>query len=251
MSLSVLSVAYPLAIVGLDEAGGSEQILAQLDRGLAERGHHSVVIACEDSRVRGKLVPIPRPQGKLTDELRAASQHWVREAIHHALDRWSFDVIHMHALEFYQYLPPPGIPVLVTLHLPINWYPPEIFRVDRPDTWFQCVSASQQQCCPPSHMVLPFIGNGVDLRDLGASVRKRGYVLALGRICPEKGFHVAIDAAVQAGLPLLIAGKVFPYPSHEEYFRSELLPRIDGRRVRLVGPVFGARKRRLLAGATC
>src|SRR5262249_15360758 len=53
------------------------------------------------------------------------------------------------------------------------------------------------------------------------------------------------------GIPLVIAGKVFPYPSHEEYFRNELEPRIDGRMVRFLGPVFGEHKRRLLAAASC
>ncbi len=251
MSLSVLSVAYPLAIVGVNEAGGSEQILAQLDRGLVEHGHRSFVVACEDSRVRDTLIPVPRAKGALTAEARVAAQEWVRQAMRTALDRHSFDVVHMHALEFYEYLPPEGVPVLVTLHLPVNWYPPGIFDIPRPGTWLQSVSPSQERTCPRSPMVLSYIGNGVDLRDFGPSKRKRGYAVALGRICPEKGFHLAIDAAKQAGVPLVIAGKVFPYPSHQEYFERDLKPRIDGRSVHFVGPVFGGRKRRLLAGASC
>ncbi len=251
VSLSVLSVAYPLAVVGVNEAGGSEQILAQLDRGLVEHGHRSYVVACEDSRVRGTLIPVPRPRGPLTMDARLAAQEWVRQAIRQALERYSFDVIHMHALEFYEYLPPAGAPLLVTLHLPVDWYPADVFRITRPDTWLQCVSPSQQSTCPPCAMMLPYIRNGVDLRDFGPCQRKRGYAVALGRICPEKGFHVAIDAAREAGVPLVIAGKVFPYPSHEEYFRDVLQPRIDGRMVRFVGPVFGPRKRHLLAAASC
>jgi hypothetical protein len=53
--LTIVSVAYPLAPVSLDVAGGSEQILAQLDRGLVDAGHSSVIIAAEGSQVRGEL----------------------------------------------------------------------------------------------------------------------------------------------------------------------------------------------------
>jgi glycosyltransferase involved in cell wall biosynthesis len=252
----VLSVAYPLAIVGLNEAGGSEQILAQLDRGLVEHGHRSFVVACEDSKVRGTLIPVPRPKGTFIPEARVAAQEWVRDAIRRAMDRYSFDVVHMHALEFYEYLPPEGVPVLVTLHLPVNWYPPEIFRITRPDTWLQCVSPSQERTCPLTSMllppkVLPWIGNGIDIRNFSPCESKDGYALALGRICPEKGFHLAIDAAREAGVRLVIAGKVFPYPAHEEYFQKELQPRIDGETVHFVGPIFGERKRQLLAEASC
>jgi glycosyltransferase involved in cell wall biosynthesis len=85
---------------------------------------------------------------------------------------------------------------------------------------------------------------------LAGSWRKRGYALALGRICPEKGFHLALDAAREAGWPLLLGGQVFPYPEHQRYFDTQIGPRLDRCR-RYLGPVALARKRRLLAGARC
>jgi glycosyltransferase involved in cell wall biosynthesis len=74
--------------------------------------------------------------------------------------------------------------------------------------------------------------------------------MMLGRICPEKGFHIALDAAVRARIPALLAGDVFRYEAHERYFRDEIVPRLDGLR-RFIGPVGLARKRRLLAAARC
>src|SRR5205085_11918601 len=79
---------------------------------------------------------------------------------------------------------------------------------------------------------------------------KRNFVLALGRVCPEKGFHLALDAAERAGVPLLIAGQVFPYPAHQAYFAEQIRPRL-GREARFLGPVGFARKRRLLSAARC
>jgi glycosyltransferase involved in cell wall biosynthesis len=249
--LSVLSIAYPLAPVSPDAAGGAEQILTLLDRALTRNGHKSVVVASEGSRVEGRLVATPKPPVPLNDAVRTAAQARHREAIRRAMMRDSFDVIHMHGLDWHQYLPPAGPPVLVTLHLPPHWYPDFAFRPDRPDTWLNCVSRAQEQTCPPGAALLPHIGNGVPLEQFGRRVKRRGYALGLGRICPEKGFHLALDAANLAGCPMMLAGEVFPYREHEEYFRQELAPRLDGRARRFIGPVGVARKRRLLASARC
>ncbi len=48
----------------------------------------------------------------------------------------------------------------------------------------------------------------------------------MGRICPEKGFHIALDAAREAGVPLLLAGGVFAYPEHRRYFAEAIAPRL-------------------------
>ena len=70
------------------------------------------------------------------------------------------------------------------------------------------------------------------------------------RSCPEKGLHLAIDAAEGAGVELLIAGSLFEYPEHRAYFDSLIKPRLN-RKIRLIGSVGGSRKAQLLAGARC
>ncbi|HET9982716.1 MAG TPA: glycosyltransferase [Longimicrobiales bacterium] len=248
--LTVVSVAFPLAPVGPDAVGGAEQVLWQLDAALTAAGHRSVVVACEGSRVAGTLVSFPAPTGPLDDAARAAARAGCRQALDRALRRWSADLVHMHGLDFDAYLPDPGVPVLATLHLPPEWYAPRVFRLERPDTWLQCVSASQHERCPPAARLLPPIENGVPLDRFGARVSRRGFALALGRICPEKGFHHALDAATRAGVPLLLGGVVFGYEAHERYFREAIVPRLDARH-RFIGPVSARRKRRLLAAARC
>jgi hypothetical protein len=89
MRLSILSIAYPLAPVGPDAAGGSEQVLTLLDRTLVRRGHQSVVIACEGSRAEGRLVTAPLPPGPLDDAARAAAQARYRDLIRFAVRRWA------------------------------------------------------------------------------------------------------------------------------------------------------------------
>jgi glycosyltransferase involved in cell wall biosynthesis len=250
MSLRVLSVGYPLAAVSPDSAGGSEQILCTLDRALVARGDTSIVIAAEGSAVAGRLVTVPLARGLLDDDAKRAARARHRQAIEAVLSREPVDLVHLHGLDFWAYLPDPGVPVLATLHLPPDWYPPEALRPERPGTWLNCVSAPQHEACPPSPSLLPPIPNGVDLEKLRAAHAKRGFALFLGRICPEKGVHCAIAAAREAGVPLLVAGEVFPYAEHLRYFETEVRPH-EGRGMRFLGPVGFDRKRRLLTAARC
>ena len=250
MSLTILSVAYPLAPVSADTSGGAEQVLAMLDRGLVEAGHRSLVIASEGSRVAGTLLPVPAVSGDLGGNAPVAAQARHRAAITAALSRHSVDLVHLHGIDFPAYLPEPGPPVLATLHLPPAWYPAAALRLTRPRTFLNCVSDAQARDCPPSPALLPPIPNGVDVEALQARHARRAFALFLGRICPEKGVHLAIAAAREAKVPLLIAGEVFGYPDHLRYLETEVRPHL-GPSCRYLGPVGFARKRRLLSAARC
>lgn len=249
MSLTVLNVAYPLAPVGRETPGGAEQVLAALDRGLVEAGHRSVVIAQEGSAVAGELVPVPAPRGALDEAAHWMVHEHVRRALREAIAR-GVDLVHLHGADFHDYLPPPGPTALVTLHMPHEFYRPEALRPARPDTWFNTVSADQARRYPPLPTLIPPIENGVPVAALQARHAPRGFALSLGRICPEKGQHLALEAARRAGVPLVLAGEVFPYEAHEAYFSQEIAPRLDSER-RFVGPVGFRRKRRLLSAARC
>jgi glycosyltransferase involved in cell wall biosynthesis len=247
--LTVLSVAFPLATVTPDAVGGAEQVLSRLDAALVRAGHRSIVVAADGSRVSGTLVPTPRWDGRL-EGLRAATARTHRAAIAGVLATRPVDVVHLHGLDYLDYVPAPGVPALVTLHLPPSWYPPAAFAQARPDLTLVSVSESQRRACPATALPLRTIPNGVPLESLHAPARRRGFALALGRICPEKGFHHALDAARGARIPLLLAGHVFPYQAHLRHFERDIRPRLDARRV-FIGPVGGRRKRRLLSAARC
>jgi glycosyltransferase involved in cell wall biosynthesis len=250
MRLSVLSVAYPFAPVGRDAVGGAEQVLTTMDEALVRRGHRSVVIAAEGSRAAGTLVATPRFDGELDDATRRTAWVWHRGAIDRVLREERVDVVHMHGVDFHAYLPPVGPPVLVTLHLPLSWYPREALRPARRGVHLHCVSASQRAACPPGVALSEDVPNGVSLDALRPAEPKRNFAMALGRICPEKGFHVALDAAALARVPLVLAGQVYRYEAHERYFREQIVPRLGASR-RFIGQVDLERKRELLAAARC
>jgi glycosyltransferase involved in cell wall biosynthesis len=248
--LSVLSVAYPLAPVSPDTAGGAEHVLAQLDRGLVRRGHESIVIAAEGSTVAGELFAIPARPGTLDDCARRSAWRGTRSLVEQVLRVRRVNLVHMHGIDFNQYMPATDVPVLVTLHLPPSWYPPESFE-QRTNVYLHCVSESQHAACPPCERLLSPIPNGVALDEFRLRTRKRSYLFAMGRICPEKGFDKALDASLQSGFPLILAGQLFRYAEHERYFHEEIAPRLDDHTRRFIGSVGPERKRRLLAGARC
>ncbi|MBV8476804.1 MAG: glycosyltransferase family 4 protein [Acidobacteria bacterium] len=250
MPLTVLSVAYPLAPVRESTAGGAEQILALLDGALVAAGYRSIVIAQEGSRCRGTLLPTPLASGQFDDAAHRRARRAVRLAIDSALTRYSIDLIHLHGIDFLEYMPEPPIPVVVTLHLPLGWYPTRAFSLMRPNTYLVCVSEAQKRERLADAKLCRVIPNGVPVERYRPAARKGNYAVALGRVCPEKGFHLAFDAASQAGIPLILAGQVFPYKTHQEYFETMIRPRLRGRH-RFLGPVGGGRKNQLLAGASC
>jgi glycosyltransferase involved in cell wall biosynthesis len=249
MPMTVLNVAYPMAPVGPDAAGGAEQILWQLDRALVEAGHVSLVVACEGSNPAGELIPISAPSGAMDTVARVIAQHETRIAVRETLSHRAVDVVHLHGLDFDAYLPPPGPPAIATLHLPPAWYSPEVFKLRRPNTWLHCVSESQRRQCPPCPYLLPEIPNGVDVRE-AAPVKRRDFALIIGRICPEKGFHLAMEAARLSGVPLVIAGRVFPYEAHVRYFQREIEPKLDSR-LRFFGVAGKVQKEKLYSEARC
>jgi glycosyltransferase involved in cell wall biosynthesis len=251
--LTILSVAFPFAPVSTDAVGGAEQVLASLDAALTRAGHRSIVLACVGSAVTGELVTIPEVRETIDTAARARVHAALREALAQVLASRRIDLIHFHGIDFAAYLPPPGPPALATLHLPPEWYPRAALRPTRAGTFLHAVSEAQNRAlralADPDAVLEP-VRNGVNVAALGA-VRhaRRRFALMLGRLCPEKGQHIGLDAARCAGVKLLIAGAAFPYPAHQDYVQRDIIPRLDAGR--LLGPVGFARKRRLLAAARC
>lgn len=248
MTRSVLSVGYPFAALEPDPVGGAEQVLAHMDRAIVEAGWRSLVVAPEGSSTVGELTPGPPVPPLIEAATRERVHAGVRRAIAQVLARERVDLVHLHGVDFPDYLPAPGPPVLATLHLPLSWYPPQALNPARPLTWLNPVSAAQARDAGRASALTRPIENGVDVQSFARAYARRSYVAALGRMCPEKGFHLALDAAIAADTPLLLAGDVFPYPEHQRYFETEIRPRLDARR-RWIGPVRGRAKRRLLGSA--
>ena len=91
------------------------------------------------------------------------------------------------------------------------------------------------------------IYNGIDLDSLPFSARSDGYLAFLGRVAPEKGLDLAIRAARDVGLPILVAAKLDGI--HQDWFDAVVAPLLRSEGVTFIGEVNAAGRARLLAGA--
>jgi glycosyltransferase involved in cell wall biosynthesis len=246
-----MSVGFPLARLSPQAAGGAEQVLLRLDRGLVSHGHRSIVLAPHGSRCHGLLIPAQVPDGSLDERVKREARRSFKRALEQALARFSTDLVHMHGFDFDHYLPEQSdVPVVVSLHLPLSWYTEQALKPARPNTSLVCVSKTQRASAAPDVRIAAVVPNGVDVEDFRSSRRKGKYALILGRICPEKAPHLAIDAARRAHIEVFLAGTVFDYPEHRHYFEAMIRPRLGGN-AWFIGPVGGGAKTQLLGGAKC
>lgn len=248
-ALTIVSVGSSFVPISRDAPGGSEQITYRLDKALVEAGHRSIVLGCRGSRIAGQLAPV---EPIAEERGRIPPQTWQRhrDALAAVLAANPVDLVHIHSVDFFQLLPPPGVRTLVTLHMPPFWYPPAALRQTGPEVFMHCVSRTQHRAFAPDLGLLDPIENGVPVNELAGAHARRSFALSIGRICPEKGVHLALDAARRAAVPLVVAGDVFPFEAHLRYMREEVAPRLDRAR-RFIGPLGFQRKRRFLNAARC
>jgi glycosyltransferase involved in cell wall biosynthesis len=138
----------------------------------------------------------------------------------------------------------------VTLHLPAPWYPDSIWNLPT-NVHLQCVSRTQRSMCP-AHIRsrITLVENGVRIPPAEPS-RKSRFALMLSRICPEKNLHAGLDAAALAKVPVLLAGRAFPYEEHLQYFDKVIHPRLRPGRARFLRGIDVDQKYRLLSRAAC
>lgn len=231
MRLTVLSVAFAFASVGPHAVGGAERILTDLDEALTEAGHQSLVVACEGSRTRGQLFSFALPKNGIVDEtMRREVPRQCREAIQRALQSARVDVVHLHGMDFDAYELPEEIPTMVTLHLPLGWYRPGALERRRGRALFVCVSESQRRRWPGGLAALGdvvVVENGVGIPERWNEGPREDVALVLGRICPEKNQHEALEAGNMAGIPVWIGGHTFPYREHQDYFVKKIAPQLQ------------------------
>ncbi|WP_109486593.1 glycosyltransferase [Occallatibacter savannae] len=252
--MRVLSIAYPFAPVGPNLVGGAEQILWDLDQAIVAADDRSLVVACEGSRPAGELFAVPLPKRGTLDEADGA---WCRKEFHAAVDRAlaseTVDLVHVHSMDLYGYEFSPEIPVLITLHMPVEWYEQGTMRSYKGHAHFCYVSESQKRAGVPVFGDAPVIENGVDVLPLH-EVKRSDFALVMGRICPEKNAHSALEAGTKASMRVVIGGQVYPYRAHQEYFEEKIAPQLEkGADVRheFAGPLTPERRQQMLAEARC
>jgi glycosyltransferase involved in cell wall biosynthesis len=253
----ILYVAYPLLQVHDESAGGAEQILWTLEREVARNGVHTTTVAASaGSRVSGELFSTGYPCTRPDDYERRRTEHEdqvIEFVCRRAREGKAFDLIHDHSSSFWKRAAEIDTPVLATLHLPRNFYPEGSFNDVPANVNFNCVSDSQAHSFASLDALAGVVSNGIALdcfadgADAESGIRNREGLLWLGRICEEKAPHLALEIAAQADLPITIAGQVYPFSYHQQYFEREVAPRLQSvPSARFISAPSAELKRRLL-----
>ncbi|MDF3312026.1 glycosyltransferase [Rhodococcus sp. T2V] len=217
--------------------GGLEAHVWSLARTLGSDGHRVTLFAgpgsdpglgCEHLRVRTlDLSPTARSDTSMPSLQFMHAHHAYLQLM---LDLATpladdFDVIHNHSLH---YLPVAmaatlPTPLVSTLHTPPTpWLESAIAASARLPRF---VAVSRHTAAAWAHLVpdIDVIPNGVDLHRWPQG-HGGDHVIWFGRLVPEKGPHLAIEAARRAGLPIVLAGPI----SDTTYFQTMIAPSLGG-----------------------
>lgn len=221
--------------------GAWETVASNITEGLVARGWDVTLFASGDSVTRAHLHAVVDRgyEEDPTADPKVAEYLHISEAFERAAE---FDLIHSHydfmALTYTRLV---STPVLTTIH---GFSSPKIMPVYQKyrDGYFVSISDSDRAA---GLNYLATVYNGIDLSLYPLQQARGDDLIFLGRIHPDKGVHLAIEAARLSGFPLLIAGII----QDKTYFREQVEPHLDNRQIRYIGPVGVPGKNELFARA--
>jgi len=226
--------------------GGTEAVVAGLVDKLVERGHEIVLVGAGENGTAAQefhAVYETPPTARLGEPVpEAVAAAFARRVLADA----GVDVIHDNTLCGPLLATGRDVPTVLTMHGPVTgengWYHELLGRT----VSVVAISDAQRRGNPRINWC-GTVHNAIDVASFPLQTAKDDYVLWIGRFSPDKAPHLAIDAAREAGRPILLAGKLNE-PAEHAYFDAEIRPRL-GAGAEYVGEADATMKRELFAGA--
>jgi glycosyltransferase involved in cell wall biosynthesis len=265
--MKIAQIAPPWIAIPPKNYGGTESVLSTLVEEQVAQGHEVTLFAPGDAKTSARLVsffPTSLLQEGVPWSMHLKAFYHLQKALEQVRAQ-DFDIVHTHlssAADMYIFPLTAALvlPHVTTVH---SHFPFDRARRNRPGDadryymdWAPSVpmvaisdSARTQEKVP-----LNFVGvvyNGIKMSQYRPTARKRGdFFVWLGRFVPEKGAHLAIEAAKRAEVPLVLAGTIDRYQQEAmRYFHEVIEPQIDGAKVKYIGPVNMKQKLSLLSRA--
>jgi glycosyltransferase involved in cell wall biosynthesis len=226
--------------------GGLEAFTFDICKRLSARGHEVILFASSKSDPDLNIHPIlddgsyddvtgfREKKPNLSSEY-MAEHHAYMNLMQH-IDTMNLDVIFNNSLHYVP-ITMAGMlktPMLTVLHTPPFFELKNAVRQERAsgNITYVTVSTRNAENWKPYTSECGIVENGIDLTKWEFHPQPEGkYAIWFGRIHPDKGTHLAIQAAKIAGIYLKIAGNI----SDERYFKTSVEPLLD-HNVTYVGP---------------
>jgi glycosyltransferase involved in cell wall biosynthesis len=175
---------------------------------------------------------------------------WVSVELVNALEGYDalgeVDIVHDHTLAGPLLQRRDDVALATTMHWTLDGPLGRLYQRLGESVPLIAISRAQARSAPEV-AVAAVIPHGIDARDFPVGDGRGGYCAFLGRMSPDKGVHLAIEACRRAGVPLRILARM--HDRHEiAYFDEAVRPRLGGG-IDYLGEARGADKRELLAGA--
>lgn len=242
-----------------DNYGGTENVISMLVEEQVAEGHEVTLFATGDSKTTARLISF------FPNSLRKEGVPWQAHLkayyhLHKAMDYLKekpldFDIVHTHLssgsdMYIFPLASGLGLPHITTLHstfpfdhIEANW------AGDADHYYMEWLASSPLVAISERARKVEgkkFPLNFIDVVHHGLCLDNfvvdphgpEDYFAWLGRFVPDKGAHLAIKAARQAGVRLLLAGIVDKtLPSARHYFQKYIEPELDGKQIDYIGPV--------------
>ena len=265
--MKIAQIAPPWIALPPKTYGGTESVIYTLIEEQVAQGHDVTLFAPGDAQTSARHVSFfPKaliPQGvPWTMHLKAF--YHLQKAIEE-VQKQDFDIVHTHlSVSGDLYLFPLSAHLAVShvttlhSHFPFDQTPggwvgdADQHYMD----WAKAVPmvALSESARREEKFPLNFVGvipNGIDMKPYASGNKKRGdFFVWLGRFMPEKGAHLAIEAAKRAGVPIILAGTRDRFLQKSmRYFHEMIEPQFDNEGVEYIGPVNMQQKISLLSRA--
>ena len=264
--MKIAHIAPPWIAIPPKNYGGTEIVIYNLVEAEVAQGHEVTLFAPGDAKTSATLHSF-FPKSLLEEGIPWQGHLKAYYHLHKAVEyikEHEFDIVHTHlssSADMYMFplIAPLAIPHVTTLH--------SRFPFDRIQSWTGKADELYMEWAPEMPMVaisesaraevpfdLNFVGvvhHGLPMQQFVPSTKKRGdFFVWLGRFVPDKGTHLAIEAAKRAGVKIVLAGTIDRHQQESiNYFAEKIKPQIDGEQVKYVGPVNMKEKISLLSRA--
>jgi len=223
--------------------GPWELVASTIAEGLVDRGIDVTLFATSDSQTQGKLESVCKVP--LGEESSLDPKVWECLHISNLMEKANdYDLIHNH----FDFLPLTysGLiktPMITTIHGFSSAQILPVYKKYNKTTHYVSISKSDRQ---RDLNYIQTIYHGINPEDFPFKSQKEDYLLCFGRIHPDKGTHLAIQIAKEAGMPLKIAGLI----QDQDYFNTQIKPHVDSGEVTYAGNAGSVIRSKLLGNAS-
>src|SRR6266702_2284608 len=252
--MKIAHIAPPWIPIPPKNYGGTEVVVYNLVEEQVAQGHAVTLFAPGDARTSARLVSffskfLLEEGVPWTAHLKA--YYHLHKSIEYIKEH-DFDIVHTHLssssdMYIFPLTAPLATPHVTTLH--------SRFPFDRVQSWMGNADEYYMEWAPSVPIVaisesaraevpypLNFVGvvhHGIPMQQFVPSTKKVGnFFVWLGRFIPDKGTHLAIEAAKEAGVKIVLAGTIDRHQQESiNYFHQVIEPQIDNEQVKYVGPV--------------